>query len=211
MLKQTQNYPFEVGYIGGGNALLLFREEKKARKFVEKWTARLLVETPGITTAVAFLNVNRDELEHHFDDVIKTLHDVLEENQAKYSPQTVLPRHGITAECPRSEQSVEFWNDFVPEEERGYVSSVTYAKLRAAKPAGEELEKKYGDLLKEIYTFTDDIGKLGQKHDEDSHIAIVHIDGNAMSQRFQAITSLQEIRDLSKTVQDATENAFRVL
>ncbi|MCP4373257.1 MAG: hypothetical protein GY797_34900, partial [Deltaproteobacteria bacterium] len=40
LLKQTQNYPFEVGYIGGGNALLLFREEKKARKFVEKWTVR---------------------------------------------------------------------------------------------------------------------------------------------------------------------------
>ncbi len=39
--------PCDIGYIGGGNALLFFREKAKAEEFIKNWTRRLLVETPG--------------------------------------------------------------------------------------------------------------------------------------------------------------------
>src|SRR3990172_1236668 len=40
--------PFEIGYIGGGNALLLFQEKEKAIAFIKQWTTSLLINTPGI-------------------------------------------------------------------------------------------------------------------------------------------------------------------
>ncbi|MGH7453353.1 MAG: Cas10/Cmr2 second palm domain-containing protein, partial [bacterium] len=42
----------------------------------------------------------------------------------------------------------------------------------------------------------------------DSHIAIVHIDGNDVGERFKQTSNLKAIRILSKTVHEATEKAF---
>ncbi len=201
--KDIQNQPFEVGYIGGGNALLFFKEENKAKEFIKEWTKLLLLETPGIKTAVAY----KEFVLEKFKDSLQELFKLLRNNKAKYIPQTVLPRHGITAECSRSGYSMEVWNHG----EEKYISSVTNAKIEGSVMAKKELLNEFKDLLGEDFTFTDDLEELGQIKEQDSHIAIVHIDGNGMGKRFQACNSLEEIRRLSLSVNKATKNAFREL
>lgn len=195
--------PFEVGYIGGGNALLFFKDVGKAREFIERWTATLLVETPGMVTAVACAGFNLND----FQSANKQLFDKLQENKYRFVPQTVIPRHGITAECNHTGYSMDVWN----EKEQDYVSSVAYAKISASKPATDNLEKKFERILDGKYCFTDQLDELGQLKGEDSHIAIVHIDGNGMGDRFRQTKTLEEIRNLSVSVKTATEESFRVL
>jgi len=198
-----QTHPFEAGYIGGGNALLFFKKENKAKDFIKEWTKILLIDTPGIATAIAYKEFDLEK----FKESLKELFKLLRNNKAKYVPQTILPRHGITAECSRSGYSMEIWNY----SEKKYISSVTNAKIEASAEAKKELINKFSDLLKEDFTFTDDLEELGQIKEKDSHIAIVHIDGNGMGKRFQGCNSLEEIRRLSISVNKATKNAFRVL
>lgn len=211
IFQQSPN--FDMGYVGGGNALLLFNEgnadlsKHKAREFIQNWTFRLLREAPGIITAVAYHATTKTELTQQFANVTDALERGLAVNRAKSLPQTTLPRHGITAECPRSGLSMETM--VMVEGERRYVSSFSAAKLIAVSKANQELLEEFKPVLGQQYTFTDDLDLLGQKSGEDSHIAIVHLDGNDMGLEFQGKTSLAEFRDFSNKVETATKAAFR--
>lgn len=204
-LINRDDVQFEVGYIGGGNALLFFMNKDKAEKFIKEWTKILLIETPGIVTAVACEEFNLDD--DKFETENKKLFKKLQENKYKFIPQTIIPRHGITAECSHTGYSMEEWSS----SEDKYISSVAHAKIEAADKATEELKNKFKDILDEKYCFTNQLDELGQQKGEDSHIAIVHIDGNGMGERFRGTKSLKEIRELSDSVENATNESFRHL
>ena len=197
--------PVEIGYVGGGNALLFFQDEELAQKFIEEWTKILLVHAPGLTTAVACSPFPKDL--QKFPGSLKALFTKLRQNKAQHSPITALPRHGITAECARSGVSAEIYNVLV----EAYVSASTNARIRAASSSKEELEGKYRSELADRFCFTDELDKLGRIRGEDSHIAIVHIDGNDIGKRFKEASTLKAIRQLSKTVRLATEAAFKAI
>ncbi len=213
MATIDENRPFEIGYIGGGNALLFFKEKERAESFLKRWTARLLVEAPGIIPAAAILECNiKNASDTVLKDFIKSLFKTLVDNKNKYIPQTIIPRHGITAECPHTGYSMEIWCEKLPKEEQKYISSVSNAKILAA----EKAKKKHLAILDKLglsdrYTFTDEIDRLGQQKGEESYIAIVHIDGNDMGKRFREQKTLKDIRELSKTVAEATLNAFKAV
>jgi len=195
--------PFDVGYIGGGNALLLFKDQTKAQTFVKEWTKLLLMETPGIITAVAIKKIAMD----NYLISKKKLFDLLKINKSTFVPQTIIPRQGITAECSRTGLSLDVFNEIVGE----FVSSSANARIMAARKAQEEINDHYRDILGNQFCFSGELEKLGQVAREDSHIAIAHIDGNNMGDRFKAMDTLEKSRRLSKTVDEATRNAFREL
>ncbi|MDM8522012.1 hypothetical protein QUF80_01470 [Desulfococcaceae bacterium HSG8] len=199
--------PFEVGYVGGGNALLLFQEKEKAEYFIKEWTTSLLIHTPGIIPAVALSEFDSD----NFKDSKENIFRILRKNKSEYVPETIIPRHGITSECPHSGFSMDIWNST----EQKYVSASTNAKIEASGDAKRHLSKlaqeylpEHKEKLENEFCFTDHLEKLGGMHGEDSHIAIVHIDGNSMGDRFKKMAFPDEIRKLSITVDKATQNAF---
>lgn len=201
---------FDVGYIGGGNALLLFEQSDQAEQFLKAWTTLLLIHAPGITTAVACGEIALKP--PHFEEAKKTLFNQLNSNKLTYSPQTILPRHGITAECSHSGFSKDVWHN--QNENSEYISSVSHAKIsdEVIKNAKSKIKAIFQDTsMFDYYDFTDELDELGQEKGKDSHIAIVHIDGNEMGKRFQATTSLEEIRRLAHNVEGATKNAFEKL
>lgn len=206
-LMETHNAPFETGYIGGGNALIFFKEKDHAITFIKSWTKSLLAHTPGVVTAVACDTFDLG----NFQAQNKQLFKKLQANKYQFIPQTIIPRHGVTAECPHTGYSMDVWNEKEDTEEQEYVSSVAYAKICASKAATKKLEQQFAGVLQDVYCFTDQLDMLGQLKGEDSHVAIVHIDGNGMGKRFQKTASLQEIRNLSTSVQAATVESFRTL
>lgn len=212
VLIKDESVPWEVGYIGGGNALLLFQDEDSGQSFINQWSASLLVNAPGIVCAAAGMDFDLD----NFAESKETLFIKLGENKNRFIPQTIIARHGITAECPNSGFSLETWNTSGHKERHEWVSSVLAAKIGGVSEATKQLEKEYKDILvvsgrEHNYCFTDELDRLGQQTGEDSHIAIVHIDGNSMAKRFEETLELPDTRNLSVSVRNATRDSFRLL
>lgn len=197
--------PFDIGYIGGGNALLLFSDLKKARQFITDWTKLLLIETPGVVPAAAISEIELDE--ERFNSSKKEIFKFLKMNKSEYPAQTTLLRHGITAECNHTGLSAEKWEA----KNREYISSVAYAKIAACEPAKEDIHKRYQTIIGYECCFTDMLDQLGQRSGDDSHIAVVHIDGNDMGENFKNIESLKELRRLSVRVEETTQGSFETL
>ncbi len=198
---ENNSTDFETGYIGGGNALLFFREKGKAIEFIKNWTSTLLIEAPGLNFAFAIddtfdLNNFQRELQHLFA--------VLKENKGKHFPLTSLPKHGITADCPFSGNSAETF--FKDADGEWFISSVSKTKFEYAKNINGKLFA--GNILEDKYTFTNYIDKLGQIPGQ-NHIAVVHIDGNSIGKRFMNCTTLPEIRKLSRNVDNAMCEAYQ--
>jgi len=196
----------EVGYIGGGNALLFFIDQEKAKKLAKEWSKELLINTPGLNPTIAISETDSEYLNNkeEFPESISALFKVMGENKSKYQPQTTLPRHGITAECNRTGLSAECFDT----DKKIYISSVAKAKLDAADKATSKLLQDFAEVLqiKSKYSFPEKFEELGQS-DDDSHISIVHIDGNSMGYKFKECKTLPEIRKLSKSVKNATKKS----
>lgn len=192
---------FDVGYIGGGNALLLFMDEEDAKQVVRRWSRNLLVETPGIQTSVAF---GKLRLKDGFREDMKKLFRTLRDNKARFIPQASLSRHGITAECPQSGLSAEVFDT----DSKQYLSASVAAKLKASLSGKDYFANLFQNQLESQFVFPENFEKLGRVKGKDSHIAIVHIDGNRMAKRFRETVSLTELRTLSDSVERITREAF---
>ncbi|MCX9011186.1 MAG: hypothetical protein OIN66_08695 [Candidatus Methanoperedens sp.] len=196
----------EVGYIGGGNAMLFFKDAETAVELAKQWSKRLLIEAPGLMPSIAInKNIECADLsdKDKFQPVIGNLFRILSENKYENQPQTTLPRHGITAECSHTGLSGECYD----KDDNIYISSVAKSKIANVEKAKNEMKKKFRDVLKDKYDFPAELDKLGQ-NEGDNYISIVHIDGNGMGKRFQSCRTLEEIRNLSRAVHEATERSF---
>lgn len=104
------NEEVEIGYIGGGNALILFNDKnenkrkEKAIEFIKNYTKLLLRKIPGLKTAFGIIHdFNLDD----FKDSMKRLRESLRDNKNKYFPNVTLPKYGFTLDCPRTNESAE--------------------------------------------------------------------------------------------------------
>ena len=202
LLEEKADAAFEIGYIGGGNALVLFREAQKANEFIKAHSFLLLLHFPGIKTAYAV-----DENFAYTDDAYKACRERLSkqliQNRNFHTTLTVPFKPGIADDCDFSGEAKE---DFKVREiqaegrsKQVFASAVTYSKQND--DLIKEARKYLTDRLlsaKEIaqYVFTDNQEELGQP-DEKGYIAIVHADGNGMGQKFLDATSLAKTRTLS--------------
>lgn len=194
----------DVGYIGGGNALLFLEQEEQAEELVRRWSRALLLEVPGVTVGAV---CRPFDLNGNFEQEMKALFDALQEAKQQRLPLTELPGHSVTARCPRNgAPALQLHREA---EKEAWVSAASKAKLDGARRAKKELEEELADLLGDQYTFTDMIDSLGQERGDSSMVAVVHIDGNEMGSRFQRAASLSELRKLSLSVEQATRRAFR--
>lgn len=214
LMREQENLPCEVGYIGGGNALLLFKyegdEKCKAKELIQNWTLILLEKVPGLATAVAIKRINIEDLVNNYQNEMSDLFQTLAENKSKYYPNTTFSKHGITADCKYSGLTAEVFHEGFDDEEPGYISCVSKAKLKASEDSKRFLEEKFKDELEGKYTFASLFSEFGQT-DGSNHIAIVYIDGNKMSSKFRKCKDLVETRELSIAVQKATDNSFKQL
>ncbi|MDP3149835.1 MAG: hypothetical protein Q8N83_11970 [Ignavibacteria bacterium] len=200
--KMLANTTEPDGYIGGGNALLFFNSTEEAEKYLEELTLEILIYAPGISLIAAVGEIDNANFLQTKDALFKKLNH----NKSTYLTQTVIPRHGITAGCQSSGYSMDVWNSTYEK----YVSAATNAKLTAYPNAKKDTYNKYQEILKD-YRFPDEIEHLGQSKGSENHIAIVHIDGNSMGERFKNIGSLEDTRQLSKDVENAISKSFKSL
>ncbi len=249
-----------IGYIGGGNALVLFSEGTTDEELVEvikSFTKRLLWTTPGLRTGAArgemvleadgtyrVTRVKRADGEEEDIDDLTHLVRKLKAQQNLFFPAVSLPYTGLTLSCEASAETANAYDvDDVRKESR-FLSWEVKRKLLAARqkggviaPAEEALLDKLRSILKtqalagetlppsradamsdpeelarelQKYAFPSEFEKLGQRETED-YMAIVHIDGNNMGEKFRDCSTLTKRKNMSRAVYWKTVLAFCTL
>ena len=192
----------KIGYIGGGNALLLFEESGVAEKFCRSFSLQILRTAPGLRTVFAVTPFD----EADFTGSMRELHQELGRAKSREFPAVTVGRHGITAECPYTGEAVEAGcRD--PKSGR-LISRSAKVRLDTAPASAKAFEKLVAEEAGDKFDVTDDLGRLGQP-DERSYIAIVHIDGNRIGEKFRRCATLSETRGLSLRLEQELEQAFR--
>jgi hypothetical protein len=207
-LDSDHRRQWETGYVGGGNALMMFRREEDAKKFIRAWTRMLLKEAPGVRPAVALLPTTSQDLKNNSEKIFEDLFTMLEENKSRYIAETTLPRHGFTAECKLTGLAAELPHKF-PDETVKEISSVSKTKLDNFDDANKAIVARFKDPLGDDYVFAKDNQEMGQTENVENHVAIVHIDGNAVGEMFKNCETIAQKRKLSLEVDQATTEAMR--
>ncbi len=199
----------QVAYIGGGNALILFREadQGECESIVYEFTKKLLYKYPGLQTGVAIGKLDFST-EAAFHETNQRLYNQLKQNQSTVFPQVNVPYTGITHICDvNGEAANAYWYE---EGASGrYVSRETWAKNDAEREAQRKLEDEFTNVLGGKFNFPRKLENMGQTPGE-NYIAAVHIDGNNMGLKFE-ILNLTERIELSKKVEKKVHRAFASL
>ncbi|MCK9280540.1 MAG: hypothetical protein M0P71_07965 [Melioribacteraceae bacterium] len=189
-----------IGYDGGGNKIMFFDTEEDAKNFIKEFSLYLLMVAPGLGFASAIKRFDLDgnnkiDWKNGKNDLFKDLAI----NKSKHPANTVIPRHGITAECVQSGFSMDVFA------EDNYVSSTIKPKLSSS-----EKSKKENDFADNHpgYKLTNGLDNLGQRINHENFIAIVHIDGNDMGLTFESIETIEETRALSAKIKEHVKNSF---
>lgn len=213
----------KVVYIGGGNALLLFSTE--AAEGIEKtvvsvFTKKVLEQCPGLQTGAAIGEMDftsKDKMQNSFSD----LRVQLKKNQSCIIPRVNVAQTGLTLECDVNGECANYCDcdhDIKPGKEVRFFSQEVAAKTIAAKKAGrwlkEELNKIFMEHGKENllngYEFPSELEDLGQTEGE-NYIAVIHVDGNNMGERFAQNEGLSQYKNMSRQVRHKTWESFAFL
>jgi hypothetical protein len=200
----------EIGYIGGGNAMVLFSESVAAREFIRLFSREVLRHFPGIQVVYGqeVATIADLEVKDKFKKLRSDLNDSMRDcrNQHNALPEVFKP--GIVEDCPSSNDAAEFSRK--DDNATIYISGSTQAKLIAEKQALEAVKRHYAKQLGDRYTLTNEIEKLGQKKDK-GYVAIVHADGNGIGSKFMEAESLLALRKLSVQVSGIADSVMKKL
>jgi hypothetical protein len=174
----------EVVYTGGGNAVVLFKTSDQAKAFRWELSRRALLEAPGLQLVMADseeFEWGQRSLAHLAEDVFKKL------GVQKRAPRVSAPLLGlaVSVECQSTALPAVQEVHFGPGDERP-VSAETAAKWKAVEQANERLTKVVGEL-DASYQYPLELDRLGRTAGDQSHIAVVHADGDGIGKRIEAL------------------------
>lgn len=184
-IKNKPKHPFEsektvnVIYIGGGNAALLCEEKSVAKKIVKRWSRQVLKKAPGLRVVVGYSKV-KDRLAEAYKNALESLGSC-EESLPYGSSLLSLPvvQSGLSTGQPASKRSI------VAGGQEEWVSHSTWCKQSQIRDAQNNIEKAFPEVLKKTEKLPD--LRFAIKLDEElggrkgeSHIAVVHADGNGI-------------------------------
>ena len=195
-------------YVGGGNAALLCKNRDIARCAVERWSRELLKKAPGIRVAVGYGAV-KDSLSKAYRAALADLNhceEALPFGSTLYGLPVV--RTCITTGLPASALRKESG-------ETEYISQSAACKRDQVNSAQEGIAKVFKAVLNKGQRFAIDLDKLGGREGE-SHIAVVHADGNGMGALLNELIDNQDdahflhhLRMFSSSVSRLSESTLR--
>lgn len=167
----------EILYIGGGNAVVLYRDKALFRTVGIKLGMRAARDCPGLYLAAAYLEI--DLRGEDFEKDKLALDRKMEEvkgrmvRQPIYSPFPVVEQDGL------SHQPI---TDSIGK------TAENVTRIQFQKRQAYEQIREYRQLfpnLKGEYDYPEEMDQLCRSRGEDSFIAVIHIDGNGMGDRIR--------------------------
>lgn len=203
-LQPSPDQPILVGYIGGGNALLLFLDKGKIQDFVKTYSKKLLEAYPGLSPTFAIC--------HNYDPTDlkaakEALNDTLNYNKSLHHTLTTPFKHGIEDDCPLTGGAQEVYNDL----EKAWISNEADSKIKNCAYSQNQLRTELlGEQLKVHYDFSEELEDLCPES-EKRYVAVVHIDGNGMGKMFLDINKLSDLRQTSVEVSKKLKCSMKAL
>lgn len=211
----------EVIYVGGGNALILFKVKgndgkENARNFTKEYTRKLLNDAPNLDVVVShskefeFEN-NCDILEIH-KDVMKRI----TEKKTNRSLSSPLKGLAVSAQCVSTGGTASFdpkvlaigsekYETLLDKYGDNYVSAEVFEKLKMVDDANDRLErdlfektvlpeKVKAKLESETKYLVPPLGfdNLGRTEGDTSFIGVVHTDGNGIGNRIKEFGTIAQ-------------------
>ncbi|MDZ8227617.1 MULTISPECIES: Cas10/Cmr2 second palm domain-containing protein [unclassified Nostoc] len=209
---ETSGLDAEIIYANGGNALILFKSRKIAVEFTRILSKKVLAEASGINLLVAHADFDweNDKLYEIMEDLKKNEIEHQKYERIHSAPLLTL---GVTATCnstqlPAVDRSDKYINYDDDEALDSYlISTETRQKLIAIKRANVKLQQIFSEVVDEsIYEFPNRTDNLGRSKDESSYVAVVHIDGNGMGDRFKKCGEGKENRDYLNVMREFSKS-----
>lgn len=211
----SQSLQAELVYAGGGNTLLIFRDEAAAKAFTASLSTRVLKEAPGLQLAAAHLPFDwSEDLGSRVIELIET-----RLSARKLAPPAAQPLAGlsVSAPCASTGRPAAAQRAVRPGGPPQRISREIAAKLGHSESHTRRLNRVYGRMLEGIYQFPSELDDLAPEARAESYLAVVHADGNSMGRRVKAITAqagdnralIQNLRTFSRSVRNAATNALR--
>ena len=181
-------YIGEIVYDGGGNFLMLYKNEEAMKKTTEIFTKKILKEIGTLRVVATYIgNIREDN--YHSDDTedpgdyerLYQKHRFRESTALYTQPYGSLP---IVQTSPVSSMPLTYMYDHAPKD----ISASGKSYFKCSTETNAKLKKyweeagKHGDEMGE--TILDNI--VAETKGEDSMLAIFYIDGNAMGAKVQA-------------------------
>ena len=195
---ENGNLDAEVIYAGGGNVLVLFADESKARDFIHDLSRKALCEAPGLQLLFALRPVDWScqpaqqfdwkarpdgdgfDMDKHSAGLFVAVMEAFQELERQKSerPRSVpLLGLGVSMACRATGlPAAALDNDGLP------ISAEIEAKRQAADCSNAELSSLFGDIFGPHLDFPLEMDRLGRARGEQSFIAVGHADGNGMGQ-----------------------------
>jgi len=213
----------ELVYTGGGNAVILFKDKNSAVDFTRKLSKKSLIEAPNLKIVVA--HSEPFSFGKNLSNIIDELMKELERKKHEYHSSTPILGLGITASCLSTGLPAVNTSDQYGVLSSYPISREIVAKLQAVDttkqdPANRKLKETiFDDLELGDYEIPYDVDDLGRTEGKSSYIAIVHVDGNGMGDRFKDYGKtcqtdreyITAMRELSKSVNEAGINALKAV
>lgn len=201
----------ELIYSGGGNCVILFADSSLAKAFVRRLSLRLLKEAPDLQLVAAHRDFNWDSAS--LAEEVQTVLGQVSQRKLDRIHSTPRMGLGVTANCQYTGLPA------IGMDARGErrISAEVRAKEKALTDANRRLFKEVPDEYRNGRDFTfqfDDFGEEGQRY-----VAVVHIDGNNMSQRVRQLAGdpqcrnnriyIQRMRAFSDSIELAARQALQ--
>lgn len=176
-LPEDESIMAEILYIGGGNAMVLFRDMELFRRTGEKLGRKASLNNQGIYLAAAYIET---DLENFAQDR-KKLNGEMEEVKHNMVRQPLYSPFPVTEQDSLSHQPVTCRMSMGKSVEN--MTRIQFQKREAYKDIRQcqRLFPQVGDGI--FYTYPEEMDQLCKDHGEDSMIAIIHIDGNGIGDR----------------------------
>ena len=192
------------GFCGGGNLYRHCDSETQAKEIVKNLSRAIFETAPGLSFNAVIEETREEE---NFSSRMERLHQKLQEEKQTHQQITTLRSYGVNAQCssgPLSAQYVDYSDG-----SRKYISEVVKAKRLAADKAKDKINKEYQNIMGKEFVLSEEFNKLGQKEGEDSHLAVVYIDGNDIGKLYKGQKSLAEYQNLSRKMNNAMSDALK--
>jgi hypothetical protein len=224
----AQNLEAEVVYAGGGNIVIIFRNEATddAKAFIGKLSRKIMTNAPNLQLVIAQQQFEWDESLYK---AIKTAFKKLAEMKRTRSLSAPLLGLSASVMCQSTGLPAVDVTQPIGDDEGYPASAEIHAKLAVATKRNNQPSEAGARLRQMIpppviqpdeYDYPNNFSHLGGSKGEHSYIAVVHADGNGMGQRIMGIgqkhaTATQNrdyiiaLRHFSDAVEEAAQTSLR--
>lgn len=198
-------------YAGGGNFVALGDEEASAKTFIGTLSKKALADAPGLQLVMTYRE--RGDGESLATAVAQTFTQLAKQKQSRPHKEPLLGL-SVTQMCRSTAlPAVGFTEPIANDPGSVYPAA---AEILAKLDVNQLATKRLTTKLKppDGFSYPRDFDDIGREKGEQSHIAIVHADGNGMGKKFLALNQAytnnyndaeykQAIQELSRNVNQA--------